>query len=243
MNKKTKAFLSMLFMSLTFYMMIETTYVNAVGDYVIEFIGLKSWTGNYTGTHLTIYYFMPLFIIGIILVKKYAIHDLKIKWKIVIIVFIGLNTIFALSTEAIAKNIKANSEGLLSIGLEQEDSNHMEYEFKDGKYTKFTADIKLTNYSKEDKQFHLVIDNKYLRNPIRLYNLDGSRAIFKLKGEETKMFSINLDNYLVKDGNINKNDYGNVAGSGDITGVIIFDDRDDEVKIDNNNFFGISLKK
>ena len=243
MNKRTKAFLSVLFMSITFYMMLETRYVNAIGDYVIEFIGLKSWTGNNTGTHLTIFYLMPLFIIGIILVKRYAIRDLKIKWRIVIIVFIGLNTIFTLSTGAIAKNIKSNSEGLLPIGFEQEEDNDMEYEFNDGRYTKFKADIKLTNYSKEDKQFHLMIDNNYDENLIRLYNLDGSKAIFKLKGKETKVFPINLDNYLVKDGDMNEIDYVRGAGSGVITGVIVFDDRGDEVKIDSNNFFGIRLKR
>ena len=243
MNKRTKAFLSVLFMSITFYMMLETRYVNAIGDYVIEFIGLKSWTGNHTGTHLTITYLMPLFIIGIILVKRYAIRDLKIKWRMVIIVFIGLNTIFTLSTGAIAKNIKSNSEGLLPIGFEQEEDNDMEYEFNDGRYTKFKADIKLTNYSKEDKQFYLMIDNNYDENPIRLYDLDGGKAIFKLRGKEAKIFSINLDNYLVKDSDMNEIDYVRGAGSGVITGVIVFDDIGDEVKIDNNNFFGIRLKK
>ncbi len=243
MNKKIKAFLSVLLMSLSFYMMIETPYIRAMGDYVLEFIGLKSWTGNNTGTHLTIFYFTLLLIIGVILVKKYVIRDLKIKKKIVIIAFIGLNLIFILSTGLIARSIKSNSEGLLSIGIDQKYDNYMEYEFNEGRYVKFIADIKLTNYSKEDKEFYLMINNNYGKSPIGVYNSDGSKAIFKLKGKETKMLYINLDDYLIKDENLNETGYRNIAGSGYITGIIVFDNKGDKVKIDNNNFFGISLNK
>jgi len=243
MNKKIKAYLSVLLMSLSFYMMIETPYISAMGDYVLEFIGLKSWTGNNTGTHLTIFYFTPLIIIGVILVKKYAIRDLKIKRKIVIIAFIGLNIIFLLSTGLMAKSIKASSKGLLAIGIDQKYDNYMEYEFNDGRYVKFKADIKLTNYSKEDKQFYLMINNNYGKSHIGIYNLDGSKAIFKLKGKETKVLSINLDDYLAKDNSLNENGYRNVGGSGHITGIIVFDNKGDKVKIGNNNFFGISLNK
>ena len=41
---------------------------------------------------------------------------------------------------------------------------------------------------------------------------------------------------------MNEIDYVRGSGSGVITGVIVFDDRGDEVKIDSNNFFGIRLK-
>ncbi len=245
MNKKIKAFLSMLFMSITFYMMLETKYVNALGDYLIEFIGLKSWTGDYTGVHLTIFYFMPLFIIGTILVKKYIVNDLKINWKIVVIIFIGLNTIFALSTGAIAKQIKGSSPGLLSIGLEDDEINNMEYKFNNSRYIDFEAEIKLVNYSKEDKEFHLMIVNDYNKNHdiklIRLYNLDGSKAVFKLEGKEEKIFSISLDEYIIKGGYINEKSYDAGAGSGVIVEVIILDDKGEEVKLDENNFFGVRL--
>jgi len=35
-------------------MMKTTTYTRALGDYVLEFIGLKSWSGKLAGTHLTV---------------------------------------------------------------------------------------------------------------------------------------------------------------------------------------------
>lgn len=241
MSKKTKGFLSILFMAATFFLMLETKFLNAPGDYVLNLIGLKPWTGDYTGTHLTILYFMPLFIIGIVLVKKYVVNDLNIRWGKVFLAFIGLNAIFILSTQAIAKNVKANSQGLLAIGFEQVDEDGMVYEFEDGKYTKFEGDMKLTNYGKEGKEFYLMIDNKYEESPISFYNLDGSRVVFQLEGKESRVFSINLDNYLVKGGIIDKKDYISGGGSGVIGGIIVSDSSGEKVKIDDNNFFGISL--
>lgn len=53
MNDKVKGGLSILFMAITFYMMVTTKYTRALGDYILEFVGLKSWTGDYSGIHLT----------------------------------------------------------------------------------------------------------------------------------------------------------------------------------------------
>lgn len=70
---KVKGVLSVFFMSLFFYMMITTKYTRALGDYILEYAGLKSWTGNNSGTHLTVIYFGILFIISLIFVKRYAV--------------------------------------------------------------------------------------------------------------------------------------------------------------------------
>ncbi len=68
MTIKTKSALSILFMSVSFFMMITTRYTHALGDYILELIGLPSWTGDHTGFHLTIIYFGVLFIIGLFMV-------------------------------------------------------------------------------------------------------------------------------------------------------------------------------
>lgn len=64
---KVKGILSLIFMTLSFFMMMDTKYNKALGDYVVESIGLKSWSAIDTGFHLTIIYFGILFLIGIFL--------------------------------------------------------------------------------------------------------------------------------------------------------------------------------
>src|SRR5699024_4352021 len=180
MTINTKAFLSVFFLSLIFFMMIDTTYFNAAGDYVVKFLGLKAWTGDYTGIHLTFFYFLPLFIAALFLVRKYAIRGLKIKSSKIFLIFIGLNVLFSIFTGFLAKNIKANAQGLFPISFEQEQPHYMEYEFEDNEYTQFSAEFTLTNYSKESKTFHLVIDNEYSDDdnftPISFYDLDKNSA-------------------------------------------------------------------
>lgn len=240
MNKKIKGYLSILFMSLMFYMMIDTKYVRSLGDYIVEFVGLKSWTGNQSGTHLTVFYFSVLFFIGLFLVRNYAMRDLKLKGITIIIIFIGLNTIFSLATGEIAKSIKANAGGLLSIELEQ-GQNSMEYEIDDGKYTKFSANITLKNYSEEDKEFYLRIDEDFGYGNIKLYNLDGKEKMIILNGKETKVLSINLNNTMVNNNMVEN--FENAGGSGIIERVIIYNKSGEEVRLESKNFLGIVLQE
>ena len=148
MTNKVKGILSILFMSVTCYMMITTKYTHALGDYVLEFIGLKSWTDDYSGTHLTVLYFGVLFIIGLFLVDKYAKNGLNIKGRTVFIIFVALMFMFTSITGMTARTIKTYSSGLLTIGYNSNGSS-MNYKSDDKEFVEFTAEFKLTNYSKE----------------------------------------------------------------------------------------------
>ncbi len=57
MKNKIKAENLIFLMSITFYMILTTSYTNALGNYILEFIGLRPWTGDYSGEHLTIILF------------------------------------------------------------------------------------------------------------------------------------------------------------------------------------------
>lgn len=225
-------------MSLMFFMMIDTPYVRSLGDYVVEFLGLKSWTGNQTGTHLTVFYFTVLFLIGLVLARDYAMRGLKMKGITVFILFIALNTIFSLATGEIAKTIKANANGLLSVGIIQ-GQNSMIYEFNDGQYTQFLANVTLKNYSDEDHDFYLKIDEDFGHGLIELYDLDGKEKMINLKGKETRTLSINLDNTSIKNNKIN--DYESSRGNGIIERVILSNENGEKVRLDRRNFIGIVL--
>lgn len=78
---------------------------------------MKPWTGEYSGTHLTVFYFSALAILGLYLVRKYAMDGLGIRTRDLLFSFIALITIFSLLTNITAINVKKYSDGLLSIGL------------------------------------------------------------------------------------------------------------------------------
>lgn len=102
MSNKIKGGVAIFLMSLLFYMMITTKYTYALGDYILEFIGVKSWTGNYSGFHLTIVYFGVPFIISLFIVEKYAVDLLNLRRTRVFLIFIALMTLFYLITGVIA---------------------------------------------------------------------------------------------------------------------------------------------
>ncbi len=242
MNNKVKGRLSILFMTVTFYMMVTTKYTHALGDYILEFIGLKSWTGDYSGIHLTVIYFGVLFIIGLFLVEKYAIEGLSIRRRNIFLIFVVLMTVFSSITGMTARHIKENSSGLLAIGYTSKDSN-INYKSKFNKLVEFTSEFELTNYSNEKKTFYLSIDSPFYMKDgieeIRFYTFDGKPAIFELESKETKPFSLSLDHYNIMGGRR----FQNGGGSGIVEEIVLTNDQGDKVRLDRNYFFGIELNK
>ena len=242
MTNKVKGALSILFMSVTCYMMITTKYTHALGDYVLEFIGLKSWTGNYTGAHLTIIYFGILFIIGLFLVKKYAVSCLNIKGRNVFIIFVVLMITFSSITGMTVRIIKKYSPGLLAIGYDITNSS-LNYSAQDKKFLAFKAEFELTNYSNEKKTFHITIHSPFYRedgiDEINFYTLDGNPATFELDSNEAKSFSLSLDDYKVVGGS----GFQGGSESGVIQEIILTNDMGNKVSLDSNNFFGLELNR
>lgn len=227
-------------LSISFYMMITTKYTHALGDYVLEFIGLKSWTAEYSGIHLTIFYFSILVILGLYLVRKYVIDGLGIRTRNVIFLFIAFITIFSLVTNAAVISIKKHSNGLLSVGYNSRNSK-MDYKSEVMKYTEFNAEIQMTNYGNKSKEFYLTIDSPFYRKEgikhIDIFTKDGNRAIFRLNADETKTLKINLDEYVIKGGRLSLN------GSGIIDEIILTDMQGNIIRLDDNNFFGIEISR
>jgi hypothetical protein len=221
-------------------MMITTPYTHALGDYILEFVGLKSWTGDYSGTHLTIFYFGLLFIIGLFLVEKYAKNGLNIKGRTIFLIFVVLMFTFTSITSMTARTIKMYSSGLLTIGYNSNDSS-LNYNSDDKKFVEFNAKFELTNYSKEKQTFHIIIDNPFYREDdierINFYTFDGKLATFELDTRETKSFSLSLDDYNI----VGDRRFQHGSGSGVVSEIVLTNDKGNKVRLDGNNFFGLEL--
>lgn len=241
---KSKGILSMFFLSISFFMMIETVHINALGDYVLEFIGLRPWTRDYTGIHLTVYYFGIFTILGIFFVDKYVKKGLGIKKGNILLFFIALLTIFTLATNFAVENIKERSEGLLSIGFNSKVSS-LSYQYDEGDFTKFNVELEMTNYSNKSREFYLTIENPFSEKEnidlIEIYNKDGKRALFSIGGNETLLLDIDLNHYSFKGGNLMVGSGG--SGAGTIEHIILTDTKGNKVRLVNNNFFGIMIEK
>lgn len=235
--------MSIFFLSISLYMMATTRYTHALGDYVLEFIGLKSWTGEYSGAHLTVFYFSALAILGLFLVRKYAKDELGIRTRNLLFSVIAFITIFSFVTNITVINVKKYSDGLLSVGFNSRNSR-IEYESELIEYVKFNAKIEMKNYGNESKEFYLAIDNPFYREEgtehIDIFTKYGNKATFKLNGNETKTFEINLDEYMIKGGSPSLNVGG---GSGVIEEIFLSNVQGNAIRLDSNNFFGIEIAR
>lgn len=156
---KTKGIGAIFFLAISVHLMVTTRYAYALGDYLLLWLGLRPWSGRFTGTyflgtHYTIFYFGILSILALILVKKYAFQKANIRGRNIFIIFVILLCALNFLTNATVKIVKANSEGLKVMGIDNTDS-FMDCQFKDGEFVEVRAEIELTNYSDNLVEFRM----------------------------------------------------------------------------------------
>jgi len=222
--------------------MITTKYTHALGDYIVEFVGLNSWTGDYSGFHLTMIYFGIPFIISLLAVERYVIDGLNISRIRVFLIFVVLVTVFYLLTGMIVGNIKKSSPGLLSIAFNAENSN-INYSSKDNKLIEFNAEFELTNFSNEKRTFFISIDRPSYRQDgieaISFYTFNGEKASFQLEGNETKIFSLSLNDYKVVGGRV----FQNGSESGTVEEIVLTNEAGEKVILNRDNGFFAELSR
>lgn len=194
------------------------------------------------GMHLTVIYFGILTIILLAVVFRFVAEEWRIKKRwVFLLIFVFVN-IFSFITDMVVIKLKKNSEGLKTISYNFEKSK-MEYELKDMNYTKFNAEIEMTNYGNESKQFYMTIDElRYEKdgfNGIEVLRPEGNRTVFDLEGNKTMVFKINLDEYKISGGRVSRNG----GGSGPIKDIVLTDENNNKIRLDKNNFFGTELNE
>lgn len=242
MSDKVKGWLSIILMSFFFFMMCESKYSDALGDYLLNFIGIAAWTRGNSGTHMTVLYFGVLFLASLSIVRRYAVEGLKKRWLFVFLAFIACFQGFTFITDKTIVTIKSHAPGLFAIGYIGEES-HMSYSYKNKTLTEFSAELQLTNYSNEEKSFNLAIVPFHARQQgteINFYTTDGEKAVFHLWPKQTQTFILSLEAYNV-DWNAFDGESG--SGSGIIGEVILSDGNGDKIKLDSSNFLGIEIEK
>lgn len=240
MKRYAQAALAIVFMTLTVFMMMETRSIGALGDYALEALGLRSWTGDGTGFHLTILYFGALFLVSLGLVRKYAVEAIPLSKRTIFIWFVVLMILFFNASGAIAQSIKANSPGLLAIGYNAE-SSRLEYRRESNAYTAFEAKFHLTNYSDTSQSFTLSIPVPYGNpespTPIRLHTPEGGETVYRLRPHESRIFHLTLADCIPVGGPLMQDG----GGSGTIQSLILTNEQGSTVCLTNRDFWGTLL--
>ncbi|SKC79987.1 hypothetical protein [Maledivibacter halophilus] len=246
MKNKILAIGSIMLTAISFFMMVDTKYFGALGDYIIQGMGLKAWSGNGNlGTHLTIFYFLIPLIIGLIGVNKYCHLELKLsKMKIFIIICIIL-FVFTAGLNEYAEWIKREADGLLSIEVIWNESEHY-FNANDEEITEFGAEIKLKNHSNERREFYLGIKEPNINQKIfQTHNEYGAIAY----GNDNTPLLIALEPKSVSRIKVNfKNDTNEITfesdtgSSGRIDNIVLYNDNE-AVLFSYGQFLGSLLKK
>jgi len=240
MSDKLKGTLSIIFMAVIFFLEIETKYLPALGDYVLDYLGIISLSDARNGVHLGVVYFGVLFIVSIFLVERYAVARLDMKWKTVLAIFMILVTSFTFIADTSAQYIKRTSEGLLAIAYDSKESV-LECDLKDQEIESFDATFTLHNLSKKKKEFFVSIDHPVFRedntSKIEIHNHDGTHAIFSLQAGEVREFHITSEAYKISGGIRSGVGYYKT----NVSDLVLSNGKGEVVKLSNDNYFGTLL--
>ncbi len=235
-KNKVKAIGSILLMAVSIILMKESPRYGALGDYLLEAMGIASWTSDNTGGHLTVIYLLVVLMFSIIFTRIYVIDHYKVKWSSALFYVIVLISLMSHVVDSVITNIKSDADGLQSIEYIDE-GNVFEYKWRDGVLEDFVMVFTLKNYSDEDHDFLVTIDSRWMRgdglDPIQILNKDGTVASFSLFEHQEKTFVITPYKYTYSGGKT----FDNGGGNSSIQEVILTSD-DQEVKLSNNDFFG-----
>lgn len=242
MNKKWQQNTLIGLMVSSFILMFNTKYLRAPGDYLLEFMGLKSWTDDMSGTHLTVIYFGIIFFISLFLIEKYLVNQSKLKWRRVITILVLSIALYVSTVGTIVQIIMRNSDTLTSIEYIS-DRGHLNFSKNDGEYTKFNTVFELSNKSRDKRVFFVDLHSSWRRadgqSSIKILDKNGDRAVFELKGNESKLFDLDESEFLLKD----DEDFGSYSTSGILDEIILTDPSGYSVLLEYDRSYSLRINR
>lgn len=242
MNKKWQQNTLIGLMVSSFILMFNTKYLRAPGDYLLEFMGFKSWTGGLSGTHLTVIYFGIIFFICLFLIEKYLINQSKLKWRRVISILVLSIALYVSTVGTIVQIVMRNSDTLTSIEYIS-DSGRLNFSKDDGEYTRFNTVFELSNKSRDSRVFFVDLHSSWRRqdgqSSIKILDKNGNRAVFELKGDESKLFDLDESEFILKD----DEDFGSYSTSGILDEIILTDPSGYSVLLEYDRSYSLRINR
>ena len=230
MKDKLKIYGPIILSALLFYMMIDTPHSRALGDIVLETLGLEAWTYGNQGIHLTVVYFAVLFFL-VIFASRFIPVDCDISKKRRIFVFVGTVLVIYLAHSTIIHDRMEQLEGLQSMVIAPSGGSY-EYKIAEGEVEEFLCEVELRNYSEEARQF-TIIDINDSATDFQLYDKQGAPVQFVIPGKETRKYRINHNDYILK--HLDLEGRQPIAGKGTIDKILLQDSQGNKVTITKLN--------
>lgn len=232
--KYTPIFLGAFF----FYAMVDTAHSRAIGDLIFEAIGIPAWTDGYQGLHISIFVFLVFIFVTYFIRDKFVQDELIIRGKQQFWLFVVFVTIMYFAHSNIVQYQLGKSDNLESIVLQEECI--YSYSYNDGKLTEFNMEFELTNYSSDKREFEVVLEVSAFDHMNLQFDSDA-KMIYELKGNETRLFQIDLKNEAISVET--KIDSAQFGGNGRSDYVILKDNNADEYIIRIMNQIGVLVNR
>ncbi len=231
---KFKKILLLVIISFVLFLSIETKHVGALGDIILQYIGLASWSNGQSGTHFTVVYSLLIIFAFLLLIRRQKNYEYSTKF-VLLVMIISLTT-FTFIVNTSAEFMKGNKEGVFVIGYNSRESM-MDFSTTSSGLVDFNAVIDLTNYSDEDIYFSLDISREYSDNGtyFDILDMDEKQVVLHLEPKETKQFIFDNEEYLIVGEDVK------ISGVTTVNGrmTVIITGMDGEVmEINRNEFWG-----
>lgn len=237
MNHYLKAVLSLMFMCISFLLMVQNKYICCLGSLLLPMVHLPHWSNGTTGLHMPILYFGIPFVYSFKLVHTHVrkAFDLKKRWVLLMAVLM-ISGLSVLSNQGLAA-AKGHSEELLAIAYNPSTEN-LNYSTKNKVIETLKAQIILQNFSDEDLSFTMTLDNTYEQDanerPIEILDLNGTPYVFKLEAGVYKTFGLDNSRMQFTGGRLIENG----TFSGRCEAVILTSTTGQKVRLVWNDFWG-----
>ncbi|WP_100012037.1 hypothetical protein [Lentibacillus sediminis] len=184
-EERTRPFVITGFILLAFAFLFKWRFIYSepVGDRLLGFIGIPTWSNGNMGLHYTAIVAILLLIIGLFLLAK------RYSGKMIFIFFL----VFTILPSDLFANVYQSSfaKGIYALEFYQDDS-HCEYDTNDSGILVGKCTLSFRNHSNQSSTFHVSVHPKYDSkgfNALDIINLKGQLEIEPL---ENKTFEISF---------------------------------------------------
>lgn len=225
------------FMSVLFFLILDTKHIPPVGALLLESLGLKAWSDGDTGFNLTLIYFGVPFLIAYLELRKQIVIHKRFRPLSAFVIFLVCVTMLNMATGYIVQRMKSGMDDLYTIAYIDE-SGSIKMDYYDRKLITLHIEFALKNYDDTAHTFSVSLNSKWFEQdrvaPLKILNKDGSTALFTLEAGEKKLFVIDHENYDIEGGVIGEN-FGYTSF---IEEIILSGDGVETVKLTHKSIFG-----
>lgn len=237
MKQRIISIVLIIFMSVLFFLILDTKHIPPVGALMLESFGLKAWSGGDTGFNLTLIYFGVPFLIAYIELRRQIVIQKRFKPLTAFIIFLVCVTVMNTATGFIVQRMKSGMDDLYTIAYIDESGN-IKLDYQDQKLKTLHIEFALKNYDDIAHTFSVSLNSEWFEAdrvaPIKILNKEGSDAMFTLQAGEEKLFVIDRENYDIEGGVIGEN-FGYTSF---IEEIILSGDGVEAVKLTHKSIFG-----